>query len=139
MNGTITAEQARAALKQYGSERKAAAALGTTRHMVKRIAEGHSVVVKQEQSVKKFGRSLNDFRATYDKSYIVPKKIREALKRLGTGGWAYEIEFVKEAGVTLGDLGGFREQFAEYIVPLRDSRRAWAGSPSTAKQLREML
>jgi hypothetical protein len=91
------------------------------------------------EQVKKFGRPVSDFRAEYDKSYIIPKKIKDTLKRLGGGGWAYEVEFAREAGVSLSDLGNYREQFMANIVPLRDSRRAWAGSEATAKQLRGML
>jgi len=38
------------------------------------------------------------------------------------------------------DLGAFRDQFAAHVVTLnREGRRAWAGTASVAKQMREML
>lgn len=89
--------------------------------------------------VDKKGKSLADFRNTYDKSTIVPAKIRTAIKALGAGGWEYEVAFAKIAGASLSDIGMFRDKFADYIVSLKDSRRAWAGSASTAKAMREMI
>jgi hypothetical protein len=37
------------------------------------------------------------------------------------------------------DLSAFRDQFAGYIVNLKDNRRAWAGSIKTATQMKEMV
>lgn len=87
---------------------------------------------------KAAGRSLSEFRSTYDKATIIPAKVKEALKSLGTG-WEYEVQFAKLAGVSLADLGAFRDQFAPHVVSLREGRRAWAGTAATAKQMREML
>ena len=86
----------------------------------------------------KSGRSLAEFRQAYDKDYIVPRAIKAALKTLGAG-WEYESAFAKLAGVSLADLGNYRTQFVDYVVPLKDSRRAWAGTPSTAKTMKGML
>lgn len=90
------------------------------------------------QAYKKAGRSIAEFRATYDKSTIVPAKIKEGIKALTHGGWEYEAQFVKLAGITHSDLGNFRDQFAEFIVVMKD-RRVWVGSVKTAKLMREML
>lgn len=88
---------------------------------------------------KRAGRSLADFRAQYDKSHIVPARVRDALHALG-GGWEYEVQFAKMAGVSLQDLGRFRDQFASHVVQIgRDARRAWAGTVSTATAMKEML
>jgi hypothetical protein len=84
------------------------------------------------------GRSLSDFRAAYDKAFIVPRKVKEALKRLG-GGWEYEVNFAKMAQVSLSDLGMFRDEFAEHVVELHGGRRAWAGTAGMARQMRDML
>jgi hypothetical protein len=85
-------------------------------------------------------KTLADFRQTYDKTTIVPTKVKAALKLLGASGWEYEVPFARSAGVSLSDLSNFREMFADYIVTLnRENKRAWAGSPATAKQMREML
>jgi hypothetical protein len=84
-------------------------------------------------------KTLADFRNTYDKATIVPARVKAALKSLGAAGWEYEVAFVKLAGVSLMDLALFREQFAPYIVNLKDNKRAWAGSTKTATTMREML
>jgi hypothetical protein len=89
-------------------------------------------------TVKK-GKTLADFRNTYDKATIVPSKVKAAIKEIGASGWEYESQFAKLAGVSLSDLGMFRDEFAGYVVNLRDSRRAWAGSEKTAKTMREMI
>lgn len=94
--------------------------------------------VAVKAAVKK-ARSLSDFRATYDKSTIVPTRVKAALKEMGSNGWEYEVAFAKLAGVSLNDLGLFRDEFSGYIVTLRDSRRAWAGSEKMAKTMREMI
>ncbi|OGT57540.1 MAG: hypothetical protein A3E01_08360 [Gammaproteobacteria bacterium RIFCSPHIGHO2_12_FULL_63_22] len=83
------------------------------------------------------GRSLSEFRETHDKSFIVPKKIREALKALGNG-WDYEQSFAKLAGIGLGDLSAFRSMFDEHVVVVEKSKRAWAGTKATAERMREM-
>lgn len=85
------------------------------------------------------GRSLEEFQAQNDKSYIVPRKVKDALKALGTD-WLYEAEFAKLAGVNLADLGHFRSLFEENIVAIRrdGGKRAWAGK-ATAAKMREML
>jgi hypothetical protein len=84
------------------------------------------------------GRSLAEFRAVYDKDFIIPRKIKAALAALGAS-WEYEVQFAKLAGVSLADLGNYRDQFADNVVTLRESRRAWAGTTATAKAMREML
>ncbi len=88
-------------------------------------------------SGKKTGRTLTEFRAAYDKD-IVPGKIRVALKVLGHG-WEYEVGFAKLAGVSPADLGNYRDQFSPFVVALKETRPAWAGSIATAKAMREML
>ena len=129
------------AVKQHGSQRKAAKALGfsqTTFHdhlSGRRGGEAKPSMVKTGA----VGKSIADFRAQHDKSFIIPKRIKEGLAMLGSG-WEYELAFAKLAGVSLGDLGNYREQFAEfYIVIGRDSKRAWTGSKATAEAMRAMV
>lgn len=138
-------QEAQAAVAKYGSQTKAARALRVSRHTIsaalqgavtgstnKPIAMVHAPIVQR--------KTLADFRQTYDKSTIVPSKVKSALKALGASGWEYEVPFARSAGVSMSDLGNFREMFAEYIVTLnRENKRAWAGSPATAKVMREML
>jgi hypothetical protein len=89
---------------------------------------------------KKAGRSLTEFRQTYDKDTIIPQRIRAALKAIGHGGWAYETEFTRSAEVSLMDLSAYRDMFAVYVVPIKkDGKRAWAGSKRTADEMRAMV
>lgn len=84
-------------------------------------------------------KNLSDFRQQYDKSYIVPNRVKTALRELGPS-WEYESQFVKLVGVTLADLGNVGEQFIEHVVVLgRDGRRAWAGTVATAEAMKKML
>ena len=100
--------------------------------------EGGTVVPAKGQS-NKTGRSLSDFRNTYDVDTIIPAKVKTALKELGAS-WEYESEFVKRAGVSYSDLGNYRDAFADHVVIVRkDHKRVWAGTVAFANQLREML
>lgn len=87
-------------------------------------------------------KSLTDFKAAHDKSFIVPTKIKAGLDKLGNDGWEYEVEFTKLAGVSVADISKFRELFAEQVVLVRNEgreRRVWAGSKSLAAKMREMI
>lgn len=89
-------------------------------------------------------KSLADFKAAHDKSFIVPSKIKTGLEKLGIDGWEYEPEFTKLCGLSTNDMAKYRSQFEDYIVLVgrtRDSsreRRVWAGSKALANKLREM-
>lgn len=94
----------------------------------------------QPITAKPMGRSLDEFRANHDKSFIVPAKIKAALEKLGNG-WQSELEFAKLAGLSMTDLGNYRSQFEAFVVPItRDgSRRVWAGTKAFANRMREMI
>jgi hypothetical protein len=131
-------QEALKAVAKYGSGNKAAAALGVSRSTfqlaLKRDGKTATIV-----AAKTAGKSLAAFRAAYDKATIVPAKVKIGLGLLGSQGWEYEVAFAKMCGVSLSDLGIFRDHFADYIVILRDHRRAWAGSKKTAQTMKEML
>ena len=80
-------------------------------------------VPKDKPAAKAVGRSIDDFKAAYDKSFIVPRKIKEALAKLGDG-WLRELDFAKLAGVNPNDLAAFRAGFAR-LAPLGLSFDAW--------------
>jgi hypothetical protein len=85
-------------------------------------------------------KGLSAFRAEYDRDYIVPTKIKAALRMLGQGGWEYEVDFSRMAGVSLADLAAYRDKFCGYWVQVkRDGRRAWAGSAALAASMRKMV
>lgn len=96
--------------------------------------------VKPTPAAKPVGRTIDDFKASYDKSYIIPGKIKAALAKL-ENGWQYEVDFAKLAGVSLTDLGAYRAAFEDFIVPLnRDGgKRVWAGTKGLAQRMREMV
>ena len=89
------------------------------------------------------GRDLGAFRAAHDDSYIVPKKIRDALAKL-ENAWVYEQEFIKLCGPGMSQtkFASYREQFAEFYLDLpgSDSRgkRIWCGTKACAAKLREV-
>lgn len=132
----LTKEEAQAEVKKHGNIAAAARA-----HKVARSTFQHWVKgIKDPERARRptAGKSLADFRATHDKAFIIPARIKEGLKQLGDG-WEYETGFAKMAGVSLLDLGHFRDQFSEFVVVVdRGGKRAWAGTPSVAARMREM-
>lgn len=86
------------------------------------------------------GKSLADFRAEHDKSFIVPKRIRDAIAKLGDG-WLYEVEFLRLAGLSTTDLATYRDEFAEHTVNVggRTPKRVWVGTKALAQTMRDMI
>jgi hypothetical protein len=136
-----TAADCQAALKKHGTKSEAARALGMNRvTFSRRIGGTPPASARTVAATAAAGRSLAEFRATFDKDTIFPQKINAALAQLGKDGWAYEVEFSKLAGLGLAQLAVYRESYAEHVVHLgRDSKRAWAGSKALAAKMREML
>jgi hypothetical protein len=89
---------------------------------------------------KTVGRPLGDFRAAHDKDTIVPAKFREALKKLG-GGWLYDEEFRKLAGLSTADFARYRDQFLDHVVIVKGAqpKKAWAGTKDLAAKMRAMV
>lgn len=137
----MTQKEAKELVAKHGSLTKAAKAAGVSRHAITRAFNGGETPPKEKTKEKatQKGKSLADFRAAYDKDYIVPAKIKKALAELGNA-WEYESVFVKQAGISLSDMGTYRELFADHVVSLkREGKRVIAGTKSLANQLREML
>lgn len=138
----LSSDEIREAVKKHGSQRKAAAALGIAQSSVNNALNGRrdGVAKLAPQGLgKPGGRSLNEFRETHDKNFIVPKKIKAALAALG-GGWEYEMAFAKMAGISLGDLSAYRSMFEEdHVVVIGGSKRAWAGTKLAAEKMRAMV
>lgn len=87
-------------------------------------------------------KTLADFRAVHDKSFVIPNAIRAGLEKLGKEGWDYEPEFIKLCGVNVLDLARFREEFADHYVTVggsKSSKRVWAGSKALAEKMRGMV
>lgn len=126
-----------AMVRELGSITAVADKLGVARSTVRRRMQDGEVV--EEPETPKAGRSLDEFRSQHDKDFIVPQRIREGLKALGSG-WDYEVQFAKIAGVSLLDLAAYRDAFADHVVQVkRDGKRAWAGTKATAEKMRSMV
>jgi len=132
-----------------GSVSKAAAKLGigqSTFGQRIRLAKERGLTPQaagaEKPAAKRVGLSLGDFRERYDKSYYIPERIRDGLKRMGEDGTdcMYEAQFASFASVSPQDLGNHRDGFSEYVVVLnRDGRRAWAKTPKVAAEMRKMI
>ena len=83
-------------------------------------------------------KSLAEFRKQHDKSFIVPQKVRAALKALGARGWAYELEFLRLAGLSTTDLAAYRDVFEDHWLVVDRTKRVWAGSPAFKAELARM-
>ncbi len=89
---------------------------------------------------KSSGKDVESFRQLHDKSYRVPRIIKESLADLGDS-WEYEADFIKRSGVSALDLSTFREQFSDHWIEVRtggrNSKRVWCGTVKFANKLRE--
>ena len=87
------------------------------------------------------------FRAQFDKSVIIPTKLREGLadlaKKEGAEAWETENDFFRRAGVANVDGASFRDEFAPHIVEARNksrsSQRIWFADAKLAKSMREKI
>lgn len=137
-------KQAQDALKKFGSISAAAKALRMDRATFRKRLKGIGCTAAPPSAPgepRKTGRSLSEFRATHDKAFIVPAKIKATLAELGDS-WTYEAEFIKQSGLTAPDVSAFRDQFADHIVEVRHEgrrRTVWAGTKGFAAKLREMV
>ena len=111
-----------ALVSEHGSIKAAARAIGiaesTFRGRLKGAPVAHRVTPRAAPLVATApikSRSLEAFRAEFDKGTIVPGKVRAALAALGDG-WLFETEFAQAAGVSLNDLGHYRDEFAPHIL-----------------------
>jgi molybdenum-dependent DNA-binding transcriptional regulator ModE len=140
----LSREEAIELRDKHGGIRAAARAIGVAHSTIAKAINGRndvasSISLRPAQPERKGGRSLAEFRSTYDKATIIPAKIKEALKALGNG-WEYEADFARIAKVSTLDLGRFRDQYAAHVVTIgKDSRRAWAGTEKLAQEMRDML
>lgn len=142
----MTQQEALALVKRWGNKSKAAQMNGIDRTTFRRVLKGKPNRVGEISRLAPVAsytptleaRSLSDFRNTYDLNTIVPRKIAAGFKQLGAG-WLYEAEFAKLAGLTLKDLGMFRDNYSEHVVVVSDSRRVWTGNKNIAEEMRRML
>lgn len=86
------------------------------------------------------GRDIDAFRAAHDKSFIVPKRIREGLAALGDS-WEYEVEFIKRCQLDTTSFAAYREQFKDFYVEIggKSPKRVWSGTKAFANKLRERV
>lgn len=143
----MTKEQALALVAKHGSQKAAALAAGVTRHVIYHAinrSTGKGVGRPRINPLKEQGkdalavRSFQEFRNTFDLETIVPKRVNDTLKKLGSG-WLFEMEFCKLANVTSTQIANFRERYADHIVCIKDRRRIWVGKKNIAEEMRRML
>ena len=86
-------------------------------------------------------RTLSDFRAAHDPNVMIPQRIKKTIAEMAKEhpeSWMYEQEFLSRAGVSNNLIGGFRDDFAEYIVETRgkNPKRVWFADPKVAAKAR---
>jgi hypothetical protein len=98
--------------------------------------------MSKSTAAKAGGKDLEMFRAAHDKSYIVPRRIKEGLTALGES-WEYEAEFIKRCGLSQIDFAAYRDQFSDFYVETGGTggrgKRVWAGTKAFATKLRESM
>lgn len=89
---------------------------------------------------KSSGKDIESFRQAHDRTYRIPRIIKEALAELGDA-WEYELEFLKRSELSTIDLAAFRDQFEPHWIEVRSGnrnvKRIWCGTVKFANKLRE--
>jgi len=83
--------------------------------------------------------TLADFRSEHDKDVVIPNKIRDALKKI-EGTWLYEMQFIRLASISVGEMGTYRNEFDDYFVTIsgKNPKRAWFGLKKDAEEARKI-
>jgi len=89
-------------------------------------------------------RTIADFRDAHDRDVIVPKKMRAALEQIAKVGpehYEYEVDFMKLASISTGEIAKYRGQFEAHIVETpaahgKSVKRVYFGNAKTAAKLR---
>ena len=89
-------------------------------------------------------RTVEEFRAAHDKSFIVPRKIKQALATLekeGPESWRYEAEMIKLCALSQVDFAPYRDEFADFwfMVGGKNPKRIWCCTKALATKLRNMI
>jgi hypothetical protein len=91
-------------------------------------------------------KSEEDFKKSYDRSYIIPQKIRTGIAKLkAKNGWCENKDFMVLCDIkSPNDLAAYREPFLDHVVlvPNTDRRHdkfIWCGSKALAEKLRAKL
>ena len=97
-----------------------------------------SKTTKTSQPAK--GKDFEAFRASHDRSFIVPKKIQAGIEALGES-WEYEAEFIRRCGLSTTDFSVYRDKFQDFVVETASvhgnrGKRVWCGSKAFANKLR---
>lgn len=89
---------------------------------------------------KSSGKDVESFRKAHDRTYRIPRIIKESLDELGES-WEYEVEFLKRSGISTTDLAAFRDKFTTHWIEVRtggrNTKRVWCGTVKFANKLRE--
>lgn len=92
---------------------------------------------------KSQARTLQDFKAAFDRNTRTRIRLRAALEelsKLGPEEWRNERELCSMAKISTNDLPELREEFAKHIVLVdggRDKRAIWFADPKAAAKVRQ--
>lgn len=87
------------------------------------------------------GMSLDDLDNKFNPNVIIPKRINEALIKLGDNAMTVE-DFRKFSNISTTQLAMFSSQFEDFQVTVRDGGRPkvlWCGTKAFAKKARERI
>lgn len=93
------------------------------------------------------GKTLDDFRASHDRDFMLKTKIENALIALGES-WEYEADFLRRSGLSGKDWAARRDKYIDRIVDVKSGfgaqsdggkRRVIAGTKAFAAKLRAQL
>jgi DNA-binding transcriptional regulator YdaS (Cro superfamily) len=137
-----TRQELEEAVAKHGSQRAAARALGISQSTLNeqlkaRAPRAAAKPSEAAPSARPVGFTRDDFRSKYDKNFIVPQRIREALKKLGPNRYLPEVDFTRLAGLSQTDMATFRPMFEDdFVVTVERTKRLWCGSKALAAEFR---
>jgi hypothetical protein len=131
-------EEVKKAIAKHGGIQPAAAHFKVSHHVIRRVlAEGGEHSVPSKPTPRAQRKTLGDFQKSFDKSFIVPERIKAGIgKYLHGGFWEHDQNFRELCRVPANLWHRFREQFDEYQIRV-DGKVVWA-EPETIEKMREM-
>jgi hypothetical protein len=100
-------------------------------------------------TTKTKGKTIEDLRATHDRTVVVPNRIRQAIAILKASGdeWAYEQDFIAlvKPPIANVDIAKYRGQFLDFWADMPSSngkssvRRVWFATKASADKWKETV
>lgn len=133
----ISIGKVRAAIERAGTMTRAAVELKVSHHVLRRILAESGECKALAPRAKAKRKTLDDFRTAYDKSFIVPARIKAGVEKYLAGGyWETDQNFRELCRVPPHLWRRYADGFEQYQIRV-DGKILWA-EPDMIDKMREM-